>query len=381
MLFEYVKDKKGLVFPAINWKFDIQEVFPDEKWMAFYRLGIFANRYVNEELHGMAYTIDGIHPVSLDGGFAQTSPLWLKTVESGDFPFTGAILLENAAVCHEVHFFAGAPDKYKNSLAKFYTTLPPGRGQLYNGLAVWFGVANILHLEPLLYFTLLNQPCEDVYENLGNYTLAQNTKKVLLRSDHLSDIKRPETDDQTRESFQRIAEILDLHNPLESIERYSTYLRKSIAGEHHPSTGEDGSWIADFVTCKAFDYFLKNPLEIVEWPRNIKKLVRNVPILNVSSEDSMNKCVAFISQKNIPADFMDFAVNWHLDYCHDLHMLFGLYRDSEVRCPHWIYERPSMCDLCKTCSGYLPNESLDATCPAFERYSGILDISSTKKEK
>jgi len=377
-LFKHARDKTGLAFPAMNWNFDIREVFPDDKWMAFYRLGIFSNRYANEELHGMAYTVNGIHPVPLDEGFAQTSPLWLEMADGGKFPFTGSVLLENAAVCHECHFVAGGEQKHTEPLIQFYGKLPPKQSQLYNGLAVWFAMANISHIEPLLYFTLLNQPCEDFYENLGNYTLAQNTKRVLMRSEHLSDMPRPKTDDQVREAFRRIAKVLDLRNPLESVEQYRDYVRQSIAGAH--TSSEDASWIVDFVACCAFDYFLENPLDIIEWPRNTKKLVRNVPVLNITSDGSEERHASLVAHDKLDPASMTALLNWHLEYCRDLHMLFGLYREPTVACPHWMYRAPSMCDLCGTCNGFLPNESLDTVCPVVERYGDILQITSHQKK-
>lgn len=381
-LFAYAQSKHGLDFPAKKWAFDLQEVFDEKDDQRYYTETMLLHRYFEEELHGIAYPVHSWVPVPLDGGFVQSSPLWLMTQESGYFPFTGSILLENAAVGYEVYFLSSMPefpDDFKESLVQCYVNLPPPLGRLYNGLSVWLGTSDIIHLEPLLYFTLLNQPMENILDCLGNYTLAQNTKRVLMRSERLCTIQRPETDDQTRDVLQEIADALDLHNPLDSIRQYNTDLRESIAGDHR-ILEEDGSWITDYVTCQAFDYFSENPLEIIKWPLNVKKLIRTVPILNVTVPDSEYKAAAFISETAIPSELIASAMTWHLRYCHDVHMLFGLYEHPTIRCPHWIYERPALCELCKSCSGDIPSEMLDGTCPVVERYGEVLQIASRRKD-
>lgn len=265
---------EGLAFPAAHWPIDLERVFPSEENRDFYTQAILSNRYYNEELYGYTYNHFGRSnmPVRVDGYSVLTSPLYLELHDGTVFPFTGETLLENWAVCHETQFLSSSvPREFANRFIEAtYLSLPSQMQARYMGLGVWFATYDLMELEPLLYFTLLNQPLEGFIGRLGDYTLAFRTKKLLTRFRQLSDLSRPTNDDEVRDVLSQIAKISGLADPLETLAKYRDLMKPTAHGD---------CWVVDWISWRIWNWFLEEPLRILTWPENLQLVLKGIPLV------------------------------------------------------------------------------------------------------
>jgi len=212
--------KPNISFPASEWPIDIGQVFANKEDREFYTQAILMNRYYNEELRGFTYCHFGRNqPVTMDDHLILTSPLYLELENNTVFPFTGEALLENYASCQEIQFLSRhAPrDITKRLVDSMYLNLPRELQARYMGIGVWIATFGLVDIEPLLYFTLLNQPQEGFLSRLGDYTIASHTKKLLTEFGRLQRLARPKTSNETKDVLDKIATIAGLANPLETL--------------------------------------------------------------------------------------------------------------------------------------------------------------------
>jgi hypothetical protein len=374
---ESMSNKTGLCFPISSWRVNISELFKTNKERAFYTSAILRNRYYNEELYGLTYSHFGRnHPIQSDGRPILTSPLYLELDDGTVFPFTGETLLENYAACQEAQFLSTVSPRIlaNKVIENSYLSLPKRLQAHYMGISVWFGTFGLLELEPLLYFVLLNQPPEDFENQLGDYTLARNAKKLLMRSDRLKQLPRPNTDGETQEVLEKIVDTADLVNPLETLPKWRDLVVSQIEGTHYPD--EDSSWVVDWISSRIWSWFIERPIRVLKWPYNFRSLFREVPILNIRfdnlKERVFNRFEDQLSRSHLA------LVNRHQDYCEHLHILFGLFSEPQVCCPLSWKGKPNICDSCAQCSGNLPDYNIGQDCPILIKYASLFRIGSKK---
>ncbi|MFH1110136.1 MAG: hypothetical protein V1790_13215 [Planctomycetota bacterium] len=362
---------EGLTFPAATWPIDLARVFPSQKDRDFYTQAILLNRYYNEELYGYTYNHFGRSnmPVRVDGYSVLTSPLYLELHDGTVFPFTGETLLENWAVCQETQFLSSSvPHDFANRFIEAtYLSLPSQIQARYVGIAMWFATYDLTEIEPLLYFTLLNQPQEGFLERLGDYTLAFHTKKLLTRFRHLADLSRPTTDNEVREVLNRIAEVSGLADPLQTLAKGRDLLK---------STAHSDSWVVDWISWRIWDWFLEEPLRILTWPENLQSVLKGIPLVklhfaNRSDGETLN--VLNVAPNELKSEQVR-RIKRHHDYAERLHVITGLYNQASLRCPHVWDRMPDLCESCKVCSGTLPDEKIGDDCPVMQRHGDLIGI-------
>jgi hypothetical protein len=367
---------KGMsCFPASSWPIDIGQVFPTEELMAFYTQAILLNRYYNEELKGLTYAHFGSNqPIAIDGNLILTSPLYLEQEGGNFFPFTGEALLENYAVCQEVQFLTNhfPREITMKHLEQSYLSIPFIKQVHYQGIGVWMGTFKLHKIEPLLYFTLLNQPHSGVIRRLGDYTLAFNTKKVFTTFNQLKELSCPKTNDETRKVFTQIAEITGLADPLDVLSKWRDILRPTV---------ERRSWIVDWISSRIWDWLLSEPIKILTWPENLPSILGSIPLLNVLFENHPGENINNLNiSQSPPSEYIGLVKSLH-DYSERLYITMGLYNDSEIRCPHIWKEKPVICESCDVCPGYLPDNIIGNDCPVRKDHGDLLDIVYQNQEK
>lgn len=365
--------KKGLLsYPICEVSCNISEIFKKEKEQEDYTRAILNNRYYNEEFQGLTYTLWGNNlPIKQEGHYVQSSPLFLSLRDGFVFPVTGNMILENYASYYECDFLKNCPnrDMANRIIQKVYIDLPRENDSKYSGLAVWIGAEELSHIEPLIYFMLLNQPMYDVILKLGEYTLARNMKIILQKSNKLKLLAEPTTDDDVKKCFEQMAEITGLSNPLESLESLRLLLVKNAENimKHY---NFDGSWILEILFCMIGDWWYKKPSRILAWSH--KDLSYNVPIVNIHAENLEAPVILYSGEKKNKIQFDElFGGHFHA-YCERIYLLVNLFYSQKTKCPLWHYSKPKFVKSCEECDGYISNTVLSKSCPVFIRNRNIL---------
>ena len=299
----YLKKKGLLSYPIYEVSCNISDIFQEEKEQEDYTRAILNNRYYNEEFQGLTYTLWGNNlPIKQEGNLIQSSPLFLSLRDGFVFPVTGNMILENYAAYYEIDFLKNSPNRdiANRIIKKAFLEIPKANISKYSGLAVWIATEGLSHIEPLIYFMLLNQPMDDIILKLGEYALARNMKIILQNSPKLRLLDKPNTDDDVKKCFVQMSEITGLSNPLESLESLRLLLAKnSEIIMHHYNF--DGSWILEILFCMIGDWWHKRPSRILSW--NHKDLTDSVPIVNVHAENIETPGVLFSGYKKNKVKF------------------------------------------------------------------------------
>jgi hypothetical protein len=364
--------RRNISFPASEWPIDIGKVFADEESREFYTQAILMNRYYNEELRGFTYCHFGRNqPVTVDGHQILTSPLYLELENNTVFPFTGEALLENYAACQEIQFLSRcAPrDITERLVDSMYLKLPKELQALYMGIGVWIATFGLVDIEPLLYFTLLNQPQEGFLRRLGDYTLASHTKRLLTEFGRLQRLTRPKTSEEMRNVLQEIATIVGLADPLETLAHMRSLFNPSI---------DTGYWVVDWVSHQTWNWILDEPLRILTWPENLQDVLQSIPLLKLHFAN--RPADETINVLNVPQESLNHRhlamIKEHYDYGERLYVITELYSRSRMRCPYWWQRNPGLCESCDACSGYLPDKSIQGDCPVMKKHSDLINIAS-----
>ncbi|MFA4906978.1 MAG: hypothetical protein WC602_01775 [archaeon] len=357
-------------FPACNWPIDFRDVFLGEKDRLFYTQSMLMNRYCNEELFGFTYAHFGNnHPIPINGQHVLSSPLFLRNDElNRDFPVTGDILLENYATCQEMQFVISntSRDRALNFMSKMYEDLSVDQKLRYMGIAVWIGTFGLTHIEPLLYFTLLNQPQNGFLKRIGDYSLVRNTKQLLTNFSELQHIKKPETNEEMVTSLAAIARISGLDNPLDILAQNLSLIA--------PELEKKDPWSIDWIAAKIWAFFLNEPLQIIKWPSNPASILKSIPImkLHFSNIQQEYSTMNYVNSKELQNE-IEFTKKHH-KYTERLHFIIGLYNNKEVKCPFFFSVKPELCSFCNICNGFLPNSEIGDDCPVVSEHSDILKL-------
>lgn len=376
----FLKEKGLLKYPISEVSCDISDIFQNKNEREAYTCSILRNRYYNEELQGLTYTLWGNNlPIKQDGHLVQSSPLFLSLKDGFVFPVTGKMILENYACYYEIEILKNCPSREmaNNIIRKAYLDLPKDTVSQYSGLAVWIAAEGLDHIEPLIYFMLLNQPNDDFIMRLGDYTLVKNMKRILQQSHHLRSLAKPITDDDVRESFAKMSKMTELTNPLESLSSLRLLLGKNAKNimKHY---NYDGSWILEILFCLICDWWHEKPSRIMSW--SPKDLTNYVPVVNVHAENLETPSCLFSGNKRNEQHFDDLFVGHHLAYCERIFLLVNLFYLERTKCPRYYNSKQNKSKCCKKCDGYISNSALDESCPVFIGNRVIFNERSKKKE-
>lgn len=371
-----MRNRHDLMFPVAEWEFNQGEVFVTPEDRRIHLGAICSNRYYNEELYGFTYAHCGdFKPVRMAGHLVFSSPLFLMLPDGSHFGFTGETLLENYAAFQEAQFLAcyAPADYYLRHGENTYLSLPGDLAAKYMGLQVWIASFKLLHIEPYLYFTLLNQPQSGLPSRLGEYALGRNTKKLLDQYPELQQLSRPQSNDEARLLIENIAELSGLDNPLDTLSATVDMLAKSVSKK---------TWSVDYISSSIMSWFLNEPLQIAAWPTNIDAVLHSIPIVKVHYDGQpQGMSTSFVNpDRNIPSERAS-LIRGHHQYAERTYILHGLFSKAHIRCPYMWKTLPHLCSSCNSCSGFLPDSNVAEDCPVLRKHGDLLCKSATTQEE
>jgi len=358
--------REGISCPA--YMADWRHFFDHWEDKSFHTQAWTLQRYFQEELYGWTYPHFDIHPILKDNVPLITSPLYLRQSSGYDLAVTGQVILENQAALNESVFVATncSKDLAKGILHKAYTSLPDSLASKYLGISTWMGTLGLSHIENVLFFTILNQQHWNYLRNLGEYTLVQNTKRVLTLSHEFRCLKEPKSEAELLRLVEIICNKAGLCDPFHAIEETRDLIDKGL----DPSRSNHA---VDLISSEIFSWILKNKLEAVKWPAHPLRFLQSIPILRAYfGDDYSNRSFSILNKWNISHRKFDFSVlDKHDRYSTMVYLVQNLYQEEKTRCPLYIKEKPSACASCETCSGYLPDDSIGDDCPVLSLLSEL----------
>ena len=382
-----VEKKDEWSIPVSYSGIDLRDYCSSKKELELFSSYMMVWRYYQEDIFGWSFPIYSYRPIlSSKNPFhhLRTSFLYIEEDSDTAFPVTGEYVLEGQASTNEINFLSHrSPSEriYNNIMKRNYNALNGVNHAKYNGLNLILAKVGLGYLRELIYFIVLNQPFDNIIDNLGEYRLVRLFKKIVHNAYKINRqvVLEKINEEEILFAIDIICKIMDFENPFE---RLSKTLKELARNDKSFGFVSSRSWISQ----RLIEWQIENKFEAIFWPLGPQVIIESVPIFNlyfkntipeidrhgllclmVSKGGDLDKKLSLGNDKKIITDKMisEWLANAITEYSSqslEIYLINGLFENTKTRCPLFVWSKPTICNSCEACSGFFPKIKHDKNC-------------------